>query len=95
MAQLFRQMTVCGVGLIGGSLALIARRAGLVGKVVGLGRSQANLDVALERGMIDVATRDPVEAARDNSVRRLSIHNAGSVLRLPSWETTRRSEERR
>ena len=46
MAQLFRQMTVCGVGLIGGSLALIARRAGVVGKVVGLGRSQANLDVA-------------------------------------------------
>ena len=38
MAQLFRQMTVCGVGLIGGSLALIARRAGVVGKVVGLGR---------------------------------------------------------
>jgi len=32
MAQLFRQMTVCGVGLIGGSLALIARRAGVVGK---------------------------------------------------------------
>jgi len=51
MAQLFRQMTVCGVGLIGGSLALIARRAGVVGKVVGLGRSQANLDVAIERGM--------------------------------------------
>src|SRR6266852_3190805 len=64
MAQLFRQMAVCGVGLIGGSLALIARNAGLVGKVVGLGRSQANLDVALERKMIDVATRDPVEAAR-------------------------------
>src|ERR1700722_16914425 len=64
MAQLFRQMTVCGVGLIGGSLALIARRAGVVGKVVGLGRSQANLDVAVERGMIDIATRDPVEAAR-------------------------------
>jgi len=50
MAQLFRQMTVCGVGLIGGSLAHIARRAGVVGKVVGLGRSQANLDVALDRG---------------------------------------------
>jgi prephenate dehydrogenase len=64
VAQIFNQMTVCGVGLIGGSLALIARRAGLVGKVVGLGRSQANLDVALERGIVDLATRDPVEAAR-------------------------------
>ena len=73
MAQLFRQMTVCGVGLIGGSLALIARRAGLVGKVVGLGRSQANLDVALERGMIDVATRDPVEAARGADLVVLAV----------------------
>ena len=63
MAALFKQMTMCGVGLIGGSLALIAR-AGLVERVVGLGRTQANLDVALERGMIDVATRDPAAAAR-------------------------------
>jgi len=73
MAQLFRQMTVCGVGLIGGSLALIARRAGVVGKVVGLGRSQANLDVAVERGMIDVATRDPVEAARGADLIVLAV----------------------
>ena len=66
MAQLFRQMTVCGVGLIGGSLALIARRAGVVGKVVGLGRSQANLDVAVDRGMIiwRRATRSKRRAAR-------------------------------
>ena len=59
MAALFKQMTVCGVGLIGGSLALIARREGLVERVVGLGRTQKNLDVALERGIIDDATRDP------------------------------------
>src|ERR1700687_2122248 len=73
MAQLFRQMTVCGVGLIGGSLALISRRAGVVGKVVGLGRSQANLDVAVEREMIDVATRDPVEAARGADLIVLAV----------------------
>src|SRR5216683_263710 len=71
--QLFRQMTVCGVGLIGGSLALIARRVGVVGKVVGLGRSQANLDVAVEREMIDVATRDPVEAARGADLIVLAV----------------------
>ncbi len=73
MAQLFRQMTVCGVGLIGGSLALIARRAGVVAKVVGLGRTQANLDVAVQRGMIDVATRDPVEAARGADLIVLAV----------------------
>jgi prephenate dehydrogenase len=73
MAQLFRQMTVCGVGLIGGSLALIAKRAGVVVKVVGLGRSQSNLDVALERGIVDVATRDPVEAARGSDLVVLAV----------------------
>ena len=64
MTTLFRQMTICGVGLIGGSLAISARKHGLVERVVGLGRTQANLDVAIERGIIDVATRDPAEAAR-------------------------------
>jgi prephenate dehydrogenase len=64
MAPLFRQMTLCGVGLIGGSLALIARRAGLVERIVGLGRTQANLDIALARGIVDTATRDPADAAR-------------------------------
>lgn len=64
MALLFNQMTVCGVGLIGGSLAMIARRQGLVARAVGLGRTQANLDVALGRGLVDFATRDPAEAAR-------------------------------
>jgi prephenate dehydrogenase len=73
MAQLFRQMTVCGVGLIGGSLALISKRAGVVGKVVGLGRSQSNLDVAVERGIVDVATRDPIEAARGADLIVLAV----------------------
>ena len=73
MAQLFRQMTVCGVGLIGGSLALIAKRAGIVDKVFGLGRSQPNLDVALERGIVDVATRDPIEAARGADLIVLAV----------------------
>ena len=52
---------------------MIARNAGLVGKVVGLGRTQANLDVALERKMIDVATRDPIEAARGADLIVLAV----------------------
>jgi prephenate dehydrogenase len=63
MTVLFRQMTICGVGLIGGSLALTARQHGLVERIVGLGRTQANLDVAIARGLIDFATRDVAEAA--------------------------------
>jgi len=73
MAALFKQMTVCGVGLIGGSLALIAKQKGLVERVVGLGRTQKNLDVALQRGIIDEATRDPAAAARDADLVMLAV----------------------
>ncbi len=68
MTVLFKQVTICGVGLIGGSLALAARQAGLAGKIVGLGRSAQNLELARERGIIDLATRDPIEAARGASL---------------------------
>jgi prephenate dehydrogenase len=64
MALLFHQLTICGVGLIGGSLALTARKQGLVERIVGLGRTQANLDIAIARGLIDFATRDAAEAAQ-------------------------------
>jgi prephenate dehydrogenase len=73
MTQLFKQMTIAGVGLIGGSLAMVARREGLVGRIVGLGRTQANLDVALERGMLDAATRDPAEAAHGADLLMLAV----------------------
>jgi prephenate dehydrogenase len=73
MAALFKQMTLCGVGLIGGSLALIAKREGLVERVVGLGRTQKNLDVALQRGIIDDATRDPATAARGADLVMLAV----------------------
>ena len=56
-------MTICGVGLIGGSLALAARREGLVERIVGFGRGEANLKLAIERKIIDLATRDPSVAA--------------------------------
>jgi prephenate dehydrogenase len=73
MAQLFRQLTICGVGLIGGSLALATRRAKLAGRIVGLGRTQANLDVAVARGMLDHATRDPADAARGAELVVLAV----------------------
>jgi cyclohexadieny/prephenate dehydrogenase / 3-phosphoshikimate 1-carboxyvinyltransferase len=50
---LIPRLGIVGVGLIGGSLALAARRAGIAGEVVGLGRTAANLRIALDRGLID------------------------------------------
>jgi len=87
-------MAVCGVGLIGGSLAMVARREGLVGEVVGLGRTQSNLAVALERGIVDRATRDPAEAARGADlvvlavpVRTIPATFAAMVAHLPQAAT--------
>lgn len=47
------KLAVIGVGLIGSSCALALRAASAVSHVVGVGRSQANLDRALARGAID------------------------------------------
>ena len=51
------KLAVVGVGLIGGSCALALKRAGVVGTIVGIGRTAANLDDALRLGIIDRARR--------------------------------------
>jgi len=53
----FERVAIVGVGLIGGSLALDCRAAGLWGSVVGIGRTRANLDLALSRHLIDEASQ--------------------------------------
>jgi prephenate dehydrogenase len=55
---MIERLAVIGVGLIGGSLARALRAAGLVGEVVGCGRSLENLELALELGVIDAYTQD-------------------------------------
>jgi 3-phosphoshikimate 1-carboxyvinyltransferase len=50
---LFREMAVVGVGLIGGSLALAARKAGLVETVTGVDADPTHREVALATGMVD------------------------------------------
>jgi prephenate dehydrogenase len=59
----FERVALAGVGLIGGSLSLAARRAGLFGEVRGIGRNAAHLELARERGIVDSWTQDPAAAA--------------------------------
>ena len=59
---MIKRLAIIGVGLIGGSLALALRRAGVVGEVVGAGRQQQNLELALQRGIIDRHTSDLLAA---------------------------------
>ena len=49
------RLVVIGLGLIGSSLAVAARNAGLVSEVVGISRRTSTLDLALEMGVIDRA----------------------------------------
>lgn len=57
-------LAIAGVGLIGGSAALAARRAGFCRQVLGFGRSAERLRRGLELGVLDHATTDPAELAR-------------------------------
>ena len=56
------KLVVCGVGLIGGSFALALRRAGLVDRIVGVGRRPEPLQVARQLGVIDEVSTDWAEA---------------------------------
>ena len=48
-----KKLVICGVGLIGGSMALALREADMVERIVGIGRSRASLQAACEAGVID------------------------------------------
>ena len=60
-------VTIVGVGLIGASLGLALKKAGVVTKVLGVGRSKENLDQAQKMGAIDGVV-DLVEAAKQSDV---------------------------
>ena len=82
MALPFERAAIVGVGLIGGSLALAARAAGLVGEVVGIGRSEANLAVARARGIVDSTVRDLADVPPvDLVVLAVPVRSTASVVR--------------
>jgi len=66
-----RQVTICGVGLIGGSLGLALQKAGFAGRVVGYGRP-ATLEKARRRGAIDSGSSNLAEAVADADLVYLS-----------------------
>jgi prephenate dehydrogenase len=65
-------VTIVGVGLIGASLGLALKQAGVVNKVLGVGRTKENLDQALKMGAIDGVV-DLVEATMQSDVVVLCV----------------------
>jgi prephenate dehydrogenase len=67
------RLAIIGVGLIGGSLARALREAGAVGSVVGIGRSQANLEDALSLGICDEITQDVLKGVKGADMVFISV----------------------
>ncbi|HLA38394.1 MAG TPA: prephenate dehydrogenase [Candidatus Glassbacteria bacterium] len=65
------RITICGVGLIGGSLGLALKKAGFTGEIVGYGRP-ATLERARRVGAIDSGSANLAEAVADADVIYLS-----------------------
>ena len=80
------KLVVIGVGLIGGSFALALRRAKLVRRIVGVGRTKKNLDAARERRIIDDATRDAADAVRDADLVLLATPVGQMPEVMAVWE---------
>lgn len=82
MSLRFDRVAVIGVGLIGGSLALAGRRAGLFGEVVGVGRNAANLQDARDRGIADRTTSDLAEIGPvDLAVIAVPVRTTAAIAR--------------
>jgi len=60
-----QHLVVIGTGLIGGSLSLALKKAGMVERVTGVGRNRANLELAQERSIVDDWTHDIAAAVVD------------------------------
>lgn len=82
----FRKIVICGVGLIGGSLALSLRRSGYRGGIVGLERNREILSRAHALGIVDDAGSSPEETFRnaDLLVLAVPVAQTANVLRSVS-----------
>lgn len=85
MSLHFKQVAIVGVGLIGGSLGMILRQNRLADRVVGVGRSRGNLELAVELGAIDTFHSDPQEAMKGTDLVILATPVESYAAHLESW----------
>lgn len=70
---MIKKLTIFGVGLIGGSLALALKKANAVEHIVGCSRDVGHLQQAVDLGVIDSFELDPQRAAAGADVIFLSV----------------------
>ena len=76
-----QRITIVGTGLIGASAGLALRAAQFPGEIIGWDRNPSQMQIALDRGAIDVAAVDPIGAAANSDVVLLS----GPVFAIQDW----------
>lgn len=76
----FKQITIIGTGLIGGSMGMALKAAGFAGSIVGCDR-QGVLDRARAMRAIDLGTEDPVEAIQGSDLIVLATP-VGAIIDL-------------
>ena len=79
-----KKLVIFGVGLIGGSVALALKKAGIDTHIVGVGRTRNSLDDALKLGIIDVAESDIQTAIKDADMVMLAAPVAQTTQILAS-----------
>ncbi|PID45233.1 MAG: prephenate dehydrogenase [Proteobacteria bacterium] len=70
---MIKRLSIFGVGLIGGSLALALKKANYCEHIVGCSRCAEGLEKAIELGVIDSYTLDPAEAVKEADMILLAV----------------------
>jgi len=88
----FQQLGLIGCGLMGGSFALAAKRAGLVQKVIGFSPSPSSVQKALDMEVIDQAAKSADQAVLGSDLVLLALPVAATqaILALirPNLDST-------
>lgn len=66
--MMFKRITIIGLGLIGGSLALAIKERKLAKEVFGIARRKTTINQALRNKMVDFATLEPEKGVRDSDL---------------------------
>jgi prephenate dehydrogenase len=78
----FQQLGLIGCGLMGGSFALAAKRAGLVQRVVGFSPSPSSVQKALDMGVIDQAAMSAAQSVQGSDLVLLALPVAATQATL-------------
>jgi len=77
----FKKVAIIGVGLIGGSLAMVLRKKGMADYIIGIGRGIANLETAKRLGVVDEFTHDPKAAVKGVDLVVIAVP-VGSIAKV-------------